>query len=199
MKLRKTRTKLEDARVSYDFLSKSEDAVQFRTAFGALINNSRAITYAMQKEGSKDSQFMSWYSEKQDEMKNDKLIRFVHDARIEDFHKGSHQLHFSSTANLSNINPGNILLSSPEAISSDGTWSFSIHGDGISTKIKKGTPQEKRVMLNQNFLSNTTITLLNPPATHLGVEIKDNTPISISKLIIKYFENLVFQAEKMKS
>ena len=92
----KTKIKLEDARISLKSLCDANNPVEFRTAFGNFINNVRAITYAMQKEGSKYELFKQWYKQKQSEMGKDELLRFVHDARIDDFHKGESVLTFET-------------------------------------------------------------------------------------------------------
>jgi hypothetical protein len=128
-------------------------------------------------------------------MKSDELIRFVHDARIEDFHKGIHQLDFISTASASNLNPSLVISRSPHLFSGSDTWGFTLSGDGLFTTINEGTPKEQRVPLDQSLV-NTKITVRNSPKTHLGLHLESNDPIYLSELIIAYFENLVFEASK---
>lgn len=131
--------------------------MEFRAAFSAFINNSRAITYAMQADGSMDKEFMAWYEQRRLEMQKDELVRFVHDSRIEDFHKGVHQLDFISQAQFANLNPSTVMSRSPHLFSGNGTWKFSLTGEGLFTTINSGTPQEQRVMLDQSLLESTKI------------------------------------------
>jgi hypothetical protein len=56
-----TRNKLEDSRSALASLKQASNSIDFRVAFSAFINNSRAITYAMQSDGSKNKDFMEWY------------------------------------------------------------------------------------------------------------------------------------------
>jgi hypothetical protein len=64
MNLANTKTKLEDARTTFSLLKVATNSMEFRAAFSAFINNIRAITYAMQADGSKDEAFMQWYEQR---------------------------------------------------------------------------------------------------------------------------------------
>jgi hypothetical protein len=129
-------------------------------------------------------------------MQNDELIRFVHDSRIEDFHKGIHQLDFVSKASFANLNPATVMSRSPHLFSGDGTWEISLTGEGLFTTINNGTPQEQRVMLDQSLLERTKIAVRNPPFSHLGKPLQSDYPTYLCELVMVYFERLVFQAAK---
>lgn len=191
----KTKIKLEDARISLKSLRDANNPVEFRTAFGNFINNARAITYAMQKEGSKYALFKQWYKQKQSEMEKDELLRFVHNARIDDFHKGESVLTFETVVIPQNLNLA-IGIAAMYTNKDNKGWNVSIRGDGLSTAINEGTPKEERVMLDQRLVE-TSISIQNPPKTHLGEKLNSNQPIYLCEQIIKYFEDLVFQATKL--
>ena len=199
MNLTNTLNKLEDARIMHAELMRASDPVKFRSAFGAFINNCRAVTYAMQVEGSKDEAFKLWYSDRQDTMKGDELIRFVHDARIDDFHKGIHQLEFSSSVSPHGVDPGRVMSLNPDAFqgNKDG-WEFTLGSDGLFTTKDKGTPKEHRVMLSQAMI-NTKITIRNPPKAHKGHSIILDDPLVLCNLVLEFFETLVFEARAYES
>ena len=90
------KSKLEDTNSILDQLKQANDAVSFKALFNSFLNSARAITYALQKEGAGISGFNNWYALKQEEMSNDELLRFIHEARTEDFHEGMHKLSFST-------------------------------------------------------------------------------------------------------
>ncbi len=199
MNLPNTLTKLEDARTMHAELMLASDPVKFRSAFGAFINNCRAVTYAMQAEGSKDEAFKLWYRDQQEVMRCDELIRFVHDARIEDFHKGLHQLEFLSLASARAIDPGTVMSLNSGAFqgNKDG-WSFSLGGDGLFITKDEGTPKEHRVMLSQAMIK-TKISIRNPPKAHKGHSMKLDDPLVLCNLVLEFFETLVFEARAFES
>lgn len=50
----------------------------------------------MQKEGSTSSAFMTWYASRQEAMRQDELLWFIHEPRTADFHEGRHRLQFAT-------------------------------------------------------------------------------------------------------
>lgn len=93
-----TLNKLEDARRALGDLREARDSLSFRSRFNSTINALRAITYALQKEGTgKHRGFDDWYRPKQSEMRSDELLHFIHEARNEDIHEGKHSLQFGTS------------------------------------------------------------------------------------------------------
>lgn len=80
--------KIDDTRIIFDKLSQSSDFLEFKSYFNSFLSSARAITNALQKQGVKIKGFNKWYTLKQDEMKNDELLKFMHNSRTEDFHEG---------------------------------------------------------------------------------------------------------------
>jgi hypothetical protein len=89
-------SKLEDARTILDELRRTRDTLAFRALFNSFLSSARAITDALQKDGAALPSFADWYVGKQAEMRADELLRFIHEARIQDFHKGKHRLAFNT-------------------------------------------------------------------------------------------------------
>ena len=54
---------------------------EFRANTNAFVTSGRNITWALQKQFSKNAKFRTWYAQKQNEMKNDELMTFFNEAR----------------------------------------------------------------------------------------------------------------------
>lgn len=177
--------KLEDSRINLKQIKSANDVPSFRTNFNSFLNSSRAITYALQKKGAHISGFESWYKVKQEEMKYDDLLRFIHDARKEDFHEGKHRLYFSTF--IQNVEIG--IPPYPNA-------SMVIGNEGPFWIINEGTPQEERIPFKQNGRYVLQVSIENPPEFHLGKKLVNQDPISICECVLIYFSNLVYEAEE---
>lgn len=195
----KSTDKLDDARTSFDRLSGASGALELRSAFSSFVHNARAITYAMQSEGSQYPGFLSWYAQQQEFMKGDELIRFIHDARIDDFHKGESRLEFTTNVHLQQLDPGRILAANPQLVTSE-TWSFSMSGEGLYSLQGECTPSERKTMLNQTPLAGATmVAVVRPPRMHLGCSLETSDPVHLSNLALRYFEQLLFEAKQVCS
>jgi len=187
----KAKSKLEDSRTIFKKLQASKDIQTFRALFNSFLQSSRAITYALQKDGKHIPEFQQWYKTKQTEMRNDDLLRFMHTARKEDFHEGKHRLSFSMHLHYldtSNVGPP----PSPDA-------RLGISNEGVFWIMNKGTPREERIPIKDRGQATYFISIENPPTSHLGQKLENNNPIEICKLTLAYFSNLIIEAEEMFS
>ncbi|MEJ2248840.1 MAG: hypothetical protein P8Y70_06510 [Candidatus Lokiarchaeota archaeon] len=184
-----TKLKLTDVQVIFDKLKKAESTDEFKALFNSFLNSARAITNAIQKEGKNINGFEKWYKEKQNEMKSDKLLRFIHESRTVDFHEGK---------NLFKYPGGKINHFDTSKIGEKPTPNakLGIFRDGIYWTINEGTSQERRIPVNSGGNYAFYISLENPPMEHLGKKLIKNDPISICQLSIRYYQDLVFEAEK---
>jgi hypothetical protein len=183
----KATSKLSDAQIAFDKLKGSSDAQEFKAMFSAFLNSGRAVTNALQKDGKNVVGFSSWYEKKQEEMKNDKLLKFVHDARTADFHEGSHGL--ASSTHIRSLNTGKLGL--PSEAGAD----LLIRSDGIYWVVGKDTPKERLVPVREGGDFSTQLSLTNAPTEHIGKKLGKNDPISICTLALDYYENLVYEAK----
>lgn len=177
------KTKLEDSRVIFRQLRASSDAPSFRSLFNSFLNASRAITYALQKDGKHIAGFKDWYKVKQAQMRNDELLRFIHDARTEDFHEGKHRLSFETHIHHLMAGPP----PSPNA-------RMVIGSEGPFWIVNEGTPQEQRVPINQGTYT-IQVSIANAPTVHLGKRLAKNDPMTICQLALDYFSELVHEAK----
>ena len=171
-------SKLEDARHNFEALHAANDAVAFRTAFNSFLGNCRAVTYALQKQGYKVASFADWYSKKQYEMKNDELLRFIHEARTEDFNEGKHHLRFST-----HIQPLSRYSIGP--LPQEGA-SLAIWAQGLFWVVNKGVPQERRIPITQGSSHIISVSIDNPPNTHLGKALDKTNPVTIAEYALEY-------------
>ena len=176
--------KLEEARVILDQLQTATDSALFRSQFNSFLSAARAVTNALQKEGADVDGFADWYAAKQAEMRADGLMRFIHEARIEDFHQGKHRLTFSTyVAHMNTKDAG-----PPPAPGA----SLVIGADGVFWVVDSGTPNERRIPATGGTVT-VAIGIDNPPETHLGQRIETN-PIEICTLALTYLDSLVHEA-----
>jgi len=181
------KSKLENTRIILDQLKTAKDAINFKAMFNSFLNSSRSITYALQKEGKKINGFKEWYKEKQDEMRKDELLRFMHEARTIDFHEGESVLE-SAGGYINHFSPSNLgPKPTPDA-------TVGISRDGIYWNINKGTPKERRIPIIKGGSFTFLISIKNPPSQHKGKSLEKNDPITICSLCLKYMEELVFEA-----
>ena len=168
-------SKLADARTSLEQLLEAIDEQSFRTALNSFVTHARATTNALQKTGARVEGFSSWYEPKQDEMRDDELLRFFHLARVADFHEGEPLLE----------------VHDPDALIESG---FS------STKyVQRGTVYESSpygMTERPYILPRPKITVKNAPTQHRGKQIADPAPITLCKMVLEYLDELINQAEK---
>lgn len=67
--------------------SSPTEAAAFRYDLNAFTSAVRSVTFVMQAEFSKALSFNIWYSEKQEQMRNDEIMRFFHDQRTVVIHQ----------------------------------------------------------------------------------------------------------------
>jgi hypothetical protein len=182
----RTKSKLEDTRNLLDQLDRVSDASSFRALFNSFLNSARAITYVLQKEGKHVHGFDDWYVFKQQEMRNDELLRFIQLARVEDFHEGKHALAFSTAiAGFSTDQAG-----SPPSVNA----SLVIGADGPFWLVDEGTPGERRIPIKQGGTWATRVGIKNAPTKHRGRTLERNDPITICRVALVHFSELVHEA-----
>lgn len=185
----KTDSKIEDSHILLDRMKAAKSAIEFRACFNSFLSSCRAITNALQEEGNHIARFDKWYFEKQEEMRKDQLLRFIHDARIDDFHKGVSRVVFPSTYVK--------YFSSNEAgPPPTENAKIGIGSQGIYWIIGEGTPMERRIPVTRGGIWRTKAALTNAPTEHKGETIEKNDPISICTFALEYLSGLVHEAKE---
>jgi len=69
----------------------------YETNFEAFVSAARSITLTMQKEGSQKDCFKLGYEKIQEEMKNDKILRFFNEVRTFSFHEGQSKINSNNS------------------------------------------------------------------------------------------------------
>lgn len=178
-------SKLDDARTIIGNMKTARDAQAFRSAFNSFLSAARAVTYALQKEGKPLEGFSDWYNRKQEEMKGDELLRFIHQARTQDFHEGKHRLHFGT--HIQHLSIGAEPPPSKNA-------AFVIGADGPFWIVDEGTSRERKIPFKAASYT-VRVTCDCPPSMHLGKKLDTDDPVTICELATAYFENLVYEAK----
>lgn len=180
-----TKSKLQDCRIILGQLEAVEDALTFQALFSSFLSSSRAVTYALQKEGAHIPGFGEWYKAKRKEMRNDELLRFVHEARTEDFHEGKHRLKFGHTIES---------FDTKRAIPPSANARMQITTAGPLWLVDEGTPQEQRIPIKKGGTWTIHVSITNPPTEHLGCKLERYTPMTICQLALDYYAKLVHEA-----
>ncbi len=169
---------LADAETSLVQLHEAEDAQQFRTSFNSFVKHARSVTFALQKEGKHIEGFDDWYQKKRENMRKDELLKFFHDARNRIDKKGEQILE----------------IHDPDApIDSGFSTTKRVEGGTIFESDQYGMRQRTHI------LPQPKITIRNPPRTHIDAEIENVAPIHLCKLVVRYLEQLIRDAEEWRS
>jgi hypothetical protein len=120
-------------------------------------------------------------------MRKDELMRFIHNARTEDFHEGKHRLSFSTYVHHISMDtagpppmPGAALV---------------VGEDGAFWLIEQGTPRERRIPMRAGTYT-VVVAITDAPKTHLGKTLEKTDPITVCTLALDYLQNLVFEARE---
>lgn len=184
----KTDSKIEDSHILLEKMKAVKSALEFRAYFNSFLDSCRAITYALQEEGNHIRGFDKWYLDKQEEMRNDQLLRFIHDARIDDFHKGVSRVVFPSTY-------VDHFLTSEAGPPPTEDAKIVIGSQGIYWLIDEGTSRERRIPLTRGGSWITETALVGAPTEHKGETIEKNDPVSICTFALEYLSSLVREAK----
>ena len=185
--------KLEDARHNFERMTRANHALAFRSDFTSFVQHGRAVTLALQTTGRRVIGFEEWYAPRQEEMKNDALMRYFNEARIGDFHKGeallAHETQVVGEIDLVDLNRN--------APKPPGTTEITVGPDGPYWIVDGGTRSEHRIPVElPPGIVVQSVRLRNSPATHLGQDLSQATPNTVCKLYLTYLEKLVFEARQ---
>jgi len=155
---------------------------EFECNLHAFITLARSVTYIMKKEHFNIPEFNAWYQKKQEEIKNDEMLRFFHDTRNIIIHEKT--LDVGTIAHIRKIYLNHV----PRG------WSFAITGKGEPIWI---TPEGKELHAHEFDSEIKRVYLFeNPPRSFLGASLKDFSVITLCELYFAYLSSLVDEAER---
>ena len=155
---------------------------EFECNLQAFIIFARSVTFIMKKEYSEKHGFNEWYQRKEEEMRNDELLRFFKDARNITIHEKP--LDVGTVAYIKQI----YLHSIPRG------WGFAITGKGEPVWI---TPKGEKIHAFEFDNQIKRVYLFdNPPKEFLGVELKDFSVVTLCRIYLAYLSDLVKEANE---
>jgi hypothetical protein len=175
--------KLEEARICLESLKQSQNAVSARTAFCSFVAHYRAVTYALQKDGAHVQGFAEWYGPKQTAMRGDQLLRYFHDARVDDFHKGEELLGFTTTVYSLGVPP-------PPTPGAE----LMMGGEGPFWVVNRGTSDEHRIPVQAMGEGHTRVYVKNPPREHKGQVLTSDSPVELCVHAFHFMAELLHEA-----
>ena len=187
--LPRTTIKLGEARRILEGLERAKDTDEFRAHFNAFLSTAKAITNTLQAEGAHVDGFQDWYAPKQDEMRADQLLRYVHVTREASYHRGLPNVESAGTyvpfATTGTIKPA------PDAV-------MELSAEGVFWILEQGTPRERRVPANQHAAWRTVVAIRDAPTSHRGGNVQPD-PVTIFRQALAYYEELVFEGRQKVS
>jgi hypothetical protein len=173
----------------YQFLEQmksSNNVDDFERYFAAFISAGRSVTFSLQLDLRNIDGFSEWYSVKQQEMKEDELLKFFKDLRNSDIHTGKPNT--SSSIFIKGPVDSKKWENRPRGSS------IKVTGRGVYYVKNPDTPFEE--VIPAQFPNKTIhkIGFKNPPTRHNGKIINQN-PVSLCKLYIDYLNELVKEAK----
>src|SRR3989338_6957218 len=188
----KARKNLHECSYHLTNMKSSNNSEEFEINFAAFVNSARNVTFVLQKEFTKDSDFNNWYTQKQTEMKNDELCKFFLELRNNIIKEGINGIVGFSFTNQP-FNTTNDLEQKPK-----NAKNITIDGKGFFWNINVGTKYEDKIPAKHNGKLTTIIKLNNQPKQHLGKDISKKNTVEISESYFDYLKKLVDDFVELK-
>ena len=186
-----SKQKVDQARVLIAALKSAKSAIEFEADFAAVINAERSVLDNLRSEGAKFPGFRDWHDSKLAAMRADDLLRFIHQVRIDTFHKGNGiELFVWPAAFIKHLSTKDI---GPPP---DEDTALTIGVRGPEWVVHPGKPEEYHVPILSGGSWQVQVGLKDAPSTHLGRPLQKRDPISIVTAALKWFEETVVEAEK---
>jgi hypothetical protein len=172
--------KLEDARINIQTMKNARNAQEFKAAFNSFLQSAHAVTLGLQLDRNNVEGFDEWWEEKRKEMREDELLRFFYEARVDDHHHAKHPLEFPFWK------LGRVVVSPPPGAV------YQFRASGPVYIFDQGKPTERVVPIPGDY--SVAITIKDPPKTHLGKPVNDPRPVQLCEMDLAYLEALVVEA-----
>lgn len=183
----KARTKLDRLRAALVALKAADEQknpVAAEQAWTDFIVAASTL-YAALEQGAKDNgSSKGWFGRKRHERRTDPLLSYLHHARDVEHH-GLQQITGRTNSHIT-VPPGGAVI-----LQADGKKTWNIVGS--SGEIGQPRDLVKLVPVIDARFGTT----FDPPQRHLGVDLKDDTPIGVATSGLIYLEAMVAEAAKL--
>lgn len=180
--------KVDDARAQLRLMLRSNDFDTLRSTLQSCINALRAVEESIEAEGSRVSGFQEWWDDQKRVLKEDELMRFIHEVRIDDFHRAKGRNVLVGRTFVEHISTSE-LSDRPE-----GANGLQVGPEGPFWVVDAGKPTERRVPITGGGSWRLGVNLANAPKSHAGKPLDRNDPFTICSLGIEYLFRLVVEA-----
>ena len=188
---------------------------QMRATISRVAVEGRSITNILQNLRSKVNNFDDWYQDKENEMRNDPLLRFFYQLRTETLKRGVdkiggvqvkpqpnssiqiNQKGFTVTTVLENGEVRKILHPKPD--NTVGTFMGDQNGgSGFVVKMPDGREKKHYVFIPPDA-ADISVFFKDPPKEHMDKELNNSNPRVLCRLYYGYLKHLCNEAkEKFK-
>lgn len=184
MELKVSKRRLNQARLLADKAAASLGILEAQALLNSYFAAAKAITNALQKEGAHVRGFSEWWSLKQDEMRGDELLRFIHVHREEVYHRAEEVITFALELTIGWEQPRG---------STEPTPPIEKTPEGVFWVLETGTSNERRVPIPDDN-RRVSFTIRDAPKSHLGLPIVGDIK-TICSLSMAYYTELVTEAD----
>jgi hypothetical protein len=136
-------------------MQQARSEAEFRASFNACIGSMNGAWDNLKAEGAALPDFPQWREAKWAEIEGDELLSYLHDARIDDFHKARRPV-VATAAYIDHLNTAD-LGEPPEGAA------LVMGADGPSWLLDADTPRERKVPLTAGGAWSVAVQLTAPP------------------------------------
>lgn len=179
---------MDDARAQLRLMLRSDDFDTLRSSFLSCVNALRAVEDALRAEGSGIAGFLEWWKAKERELKEDELMRYIHDVRIDDFHRAKGRSVLVGRTFVKHISTSELGERPP------GANGLAVGPEGPFWVVDAGKPTERRVPITSGGSWRLGVALAAAPTTHAGKTLERNDPFTVCSLGVEFLFRLVVEA-----
>jgi hypothetical protein len=179
---------VDDARAQLRLMLRSNDFDTLRSTFLSCVNALRAVEEALKAEGNGAVGFEEWWHSRERDLRQDELMRFIHDVRIDDFHRAKGHRVLVGRTLVEHISTSELGERPP------GANGLAIGPEGPFWVVDARKPTERRVPITSGGSWRLGISLATAPTSHDGKPLDRNDPFTICSLGIEYLFRVVVQA-----
>lgn len=190
----KTRSKLEEAQLLFDALLEQRSHPNqpvVRSLFFGFLSTLYALRESLKKVCmAKGDPLRSWWKERQIELdKNGELLPYLLFVVNRDKHNASGYIHYEARVTKVHYAKNEVPAGTAEVRQS---------AEGLLALVYPGTPKFRRIPFG-TVQGQFTVSLIGAPSSHLGKPITGGDLFVASAAALEYFEQAVFDAERLEA